>query len=67
MRTAPTNRTASPDATRTQAMADTMAKTARERGSVTRRDLIAEGFTPGEIDRLGDEAMARAANRINPE
>lgn len=67
MRTAPNNRTATPDANRTKAMASAIADTAREKGEVTRRDLVAKGFSPNEIDRLGDQAGAMAANRAGGE
>lgn len=56
-----TNRITRPEAPshgRVQEMAKAIADTAREKGEVTRRDLLAKGFTPTEIDRLGDRAMA---------
>ena len=60
-------RTTTLDAKRIAAMAIVIANTARDKGEVTRHDLVAKGFSPNEIDRLGDQAGAIAANRAGGE
>ena len=54
------NRPADETATRTKLMALEIRNAYREKGYVTRRDLTDMGFTPAEIDRLGEKALGLA-------
>ena len=67
MRTASTNRTASPDAERTAAMAKTIVMLAYATGDTTHRALMSRGFSQDEIDRLDARARAMARAEIDRE